>query len=230
MDPLESLERMANDISDRVSKGPSDDYYALLGIDAQASSAELRRAWRRLALRWHPDRAGAGATATFQLLSAAYQVLSDPVARAAYDRRHGVSVGRSGARSGDAVGAAPGSRRRAPSVMLSRLTGSLDALLACGIARRAEADVIELFLSPQEAAQGGMVKISMRVPVRCPACDAAEAAACARCGARRTIDELFSAWLAVPPGVADGALLAPSALLRGMVRPVSFRIRLGDAP
>jgi hypothetical protein len=116
--------------------------------------------------------------------------------------------------------------------MLSRLTGSLDALLACGLARRAEADIIELFLSAQEAAQGGMLKISMRVPVRCPACEAGEAgeaAACARCGARRTIDELFSAWLAVPPGVADGAVLAPSALLRGMVRPVSFRVRLGEA-
>ena len=64
-----------------------DDYYALLGIDAEADGAELRRAWRRLALRWHPDRAGPGATATFQKILAAYTVLSDPVARAAYDRR-----------------------------------------------------------------------------------------------------------------------------------------------
>ena len=47
-----------------------------------------------------------------------------------------------------------------------------------------------------------------------------------RCGGRGTIEELFSAWLAVPPGVADSALLAPSALLSGMVRPVAFRIRL----
>jgi DnaJ-class molecular chaperone len=60
--------------------GSSDDHYtpvtlarsafsfcssALLGIDAEADRAELRRAWRRLALRWHPDRAGPGATATF---------------------------------------------------------------------------------------------------------------------------------------------------------------------
>jgi curved DNA-binding protein CbpA len=65
-----------------------DDYYELLGVDSAITATELRRAWRRLALRWHPDRAGPEATATFQKLAAAYAVLSDPVARAAYDRAH----------------------------------------------------------------------------------------------------------------------------------------------
>ena len=64
-----------------------DDYHALLGVHPDADSDELRRAWRQLALRWHPDRAGDVAKATFQRLSAAYTVLSDPIARAAYDRR-----------------------------------------------------------------------------------------------------------------------------------------------
>ena len=207
---------------------PPDDFYTLLGIEVDASAAELRRAWRRLALRWHPDRAGPGATATFQMISAAYSVLSDPVARAAYDRRGGATTRRSGARSGDAVGARGARTQRAPGVMLSRLTGSLDALLACGIARRAEGDTIELFLNADEAAHGGMVTISMRVKIRCPDCDGNGAVSCVRCGAHRTVDELFSAWLAVRPGVADGTLLAPSALLRGMMRPISFRIRIRD--
>lgn len=194
-----------------------DDYYALLGIDANADGTQLRRAWRRLAVRWHPDRAGYAATATFQKIMAAYTVLSDPVARARYDRM----------RSGGAPGAsstAPG--RRAPSVMLRRVSGHLKALLACGFARRAEGDVIELFLSTKEASDGGMVTIAMHVPVRCPACAADAAGSCAKCGSTRIIDELFSAWLAVPPGVGDGAVLKPSALLPGMVRPVSFRVRL----
>jgi molecular chaperone DnaJ len=209
---------------------PSDDYYDLLGIAADADETEMRRAWRRLALRWHPDRAGPGATAIFQMLSAAYAVLTDPVARAAYDRRRRVTARRSDASSGDAVGAPPAGTRRTPGVMLRRLTGPLDALLACGVARHVGGDTIELFLDAQEAAQGGMVTISMRVPVRCPACEAGAAASCDRCGARGTIDELFSAWLAVPPGVADGSVLTPSALLRGMLRPVSFRVRVPAAP
>src|SRR5690349_6795557 len=64
-----------------------DDYYELLGVQPGADVKELRRAWRKLALLWHPDRAGAGATARFQKLAAAYAVLSNPLARAAYDRR-----------------------------------------------------------------------------------------------------------------------------------------------
>jgi len=114
-------------------------------------------------------------------------------------------------------------------VLLRRLSGSLNALLACGIARRTEGDVIELFLNEEEVSEGGMVTISMPVPVRCPACAADAAGSCARCGTKGTVDELFRAWLAVPPGVADGAVLAPSALLAGMVRPVSFRVRLHSA-
>lgn len=194
-----------------------DDYYALLGIDANADGAQLRRAWRRLAVRWHPDRAGHAATATFQKILAAYTVLSDPVARAKYDRM----------RSGGGTGASSSvTGRRAPSVMLRRVSGHLKALLACGIARRAEADVIELFLTAKEASDGGMVTIAMYVPVRCPACAGDAAQACAKCESKGTIEELFSAWLAVPPGAGDGVVLTPSALLPGMVRPVSFRVRL----
>jgi hypothetical protein len=103
--------------------------------------------------------------------------------------------------------------RRAPEVLLHRLSGPLEALLACGIARHAETGIIELFLEADEVREGGMVTISMRVPVRC--------------GDNRVVDELFSAWLAVRPGVADGTILVPSALLPGMVGEVRFRVRAG---
>jgi molecular chaperone DnaJ len=213
----------------RVGRDPLDDYYALLGIEADADDAKLRRVWRRLALRWHPDRAGSSATAMFQKISTAYAVLSDPTARAAYDRGRDAPVKRPAERAGGASTApSPAPRRRAPGVMLARLSGPLNALFACGVARRAERDVIELFINAQEAAQGGMVTISMRVLVRCPEC-AAEVTSCRRCGGKGATDELFSAWLAVPPEVADGAVLAPSELLRGMVRPVHFRMRVRGA-
>jgi hypothetical protein len=212
-----------------MGSGPWDDHYVLLGIDAKADRAEVRRAWRRLALRWHPDRAGPGATATFQKIAAAYAVLSDPIARAAYDRRRG-PTGRPTAGAVETKAAPPDPPPRpAPAVLLHRLSGPLNALLACGIARYAEGDAIELFVNAEEQSEGGMATISMYVPVRCPACAPGAAGPCARCGTKRTVDELFSAWLAVRPGVAEGTVLTPSTLLAGMVRPVSFRVRLDRA-
>lgn len=204
----------------------SEDYYALLGVNADADEGTLRRAFRRVALRWHPDRAGPSATATFQKISAAYHVLSDPLARAAYDRRRGTAARSSGGRSSAATSAPPTPQpRRAPGVMLTRVSGPLNALLACGVAELAEEGVIELFLNAQEATNGGMVTISMRVPVRCSACSPDATAPCSKCGGTRAIEELFSAWLAVPPEVTDGTILTPSVPLRGMLRPVSFRVR-----
>jgi DnaJ-class molecular chaperone len=73
-----------------------------------------------------------------------------------------------------------------------------------------------------------MATISMRVKIRCPDCDGPGSASCERCRGRGTVDELYSAWLAIRPGIADGTVVAPTGVLRGMVRPVSFRIRIRD--
>ena len=113
-----------------------------------------------------------------------------------------------------------------PAVKLSRLSGGIKGLLACGFARHAGNDIIELFLNADEVATGGMVTIAMRVPVRCPACAANPKAACNMCGGTRIVEDLFSAWLAIPPGVSDGEILPPSALLPGMIHRVLFRARV----
>src|SRR5688572_32096830 len=111
-----------------TSSPPDEDYYAVLGVDADADDEALRVTWRTLAARWHPDRAGAVAAATFQRISAAYEVLSDPLARMAYDRR------RRGARPAGAPTAAPRApvRAAAPGVMLSRLSKALHVLEMTG--------------------------------------------------------------------------------------------------
>ena len=198
------------------SRAVDDDYYARLGIAADADDEEVRRVWRKLALEWHPDRAGPGATERFQLISAAYAVLSDPEARAAYDRFRGATTKKA---------PAPAVGQRAPGVMLRRLSSPLNALLMRGVAQWAEGDMIELFVDAEEAKTGGMVTIPMRVQVRCSACDG-EAKPCTKCGGQRTVEDLFAAWLAIRPGVADGTILTPSAWLPGMVHPVYFRVRL----
>ncbi len=63
------------------------DYYDILGIGRNASEEEIKRAFRKLAFKHHPDHNhGDGAEEQFKEINEAYQVLSDPDKRAAYDR------------------------------------------------------------------------------------------------------------------------------------------------
>jgi len=66
-----------------------EDYYAILEISHTATHEDIRIAYRRLALKWHPDKNPnrlAEATKMFKKISTAYQKLSDPVKRSTYDK------------------------------------------------------------------------------------------------------------------------------------------------
>ncbi len=63
------------------------DFYALLGVSRDASDADIKKAYRKLAMDCHPDRNPApDAEARFKEITEAYEVLRDPQKRAAYDR------------------------------------------------------------------------------------------------------------------------------------------------
>jgi Ca-activated chloride channel family protein len=67
---------------------PEEDLYETLGVSPTAPQEEIKRAYRALARRYHPDSGSDVASAVhFQRVQSAYDVLSDPVKRRAYDRR-----------------------------------------------------------------------------------------------------------------------------------------------
>lgn len=176
------------------------DHYALLGVGRTADLPELRRAFRLLALRHHPDRAGPESTDAFQRIAEAYATLCDPKARARHDDRlrsvdtvdthkarppaasaateHGEFEGPGGRigwrrqRAGAArgPGSAKGELDDGLGAFLPRLSGALDALLAAGVARNLADLAIELWLLDHEAATGGVAAIDAVVAVVCPTC------------------------------------------------------------
>ena len=97
------------------------DHYDALGVDRKASQDEIKKAYRELARKWHPDRNpdDADAEERFKEIQHAYDTLSDPEKRKEYDAG-GMFAGGGfpgGFRPGAGAGASPTSKRRAVMVV-----------------------------------------------------------------------------------------------------------------
>ena len=70
------------------------DYYQILELDNNASATEIKKSYKRLALKYHPDKNlnDKNATKNFIKISEAYQVLSDPTQKELYDKNNCVSI------------------------------------------------------------------------------------------------------------------------------------------
>jgi molecular chaperone DnaJ len=143
------------------------DHYAELGVAHDASTEEIGRAFRRLAAKYHPDRnpGDKQAEGKFKRIAEAYNVLSDPKTRAAYDRggqeQVRVDTGFHGfdrtedifSRFGDIFGDLFGERMR------RRARPA-----------RGEDYEVEMPLTGEEAARGTRKTISVELPVTCEVC------------------------------------------------------------
>ena len=73
----------------RAARGPvdNDGFYKELGIEKSASESEIKKAYRKLAIKWHPDKCKASnANDIFSNISTAYEILYDEDSKRKYDR------------------------------------------------------------------------------------------------------------------------------------------------
>jgi molecular chaperone DnaJ len=162
------------------------DYYEILGVNHDADAAELKRAYRKLALELHPDRnPDKEAEARFKEASEAYQVLSDPEKRGLYDR-----FGHDGPRGGGFGGGFSnmGDIFSAFGDIFGDMFGGFGGG-ARGPARGADLETrVELTLA--EVAKGATKEIKVRRRVACSDCAGSGAAPgsarerCQQCGGR----------------------------------------------
>ncbi len=141
------------------------DYYQVLGVEKTASDAELKKAYRRLAMKYHPDRNpdSTDAEMHFKEAKEAYEVLSDPQKRAAYDQ-----FGHAGVEQGAGMGGGAGG--------FSDIFGDVFGDIFGGGRQGRErvfrgADLrYNLEMSLEDAVHGTSVKIKIPTMVECKKC------------------------------------------------------------
>jgi molecular chaperone DnaJ len=201
------------------------DPYAVLGVDRNAAEAEIKKAYRRLARKFHPD-VNAGDTAAkrkFQEIASAYEVLKDPKRRKHFDltgdtggppepgAAHPPGAGPSG------VGSPFGGAARGPSSfrwsgdfgdLFSDLFSGARAGNAPGFADEDDDAAAEITIPFRDAVLGGTIALQMRSPRRCPRCNGSGRTGGAACPACHGVGEMVSKErlsVRIPPGVATGS-------------------------
>jgi DnaJ-class molecular chaperone len=209
-----------------------EDHYTVLGLTPPVGSAEIRRAFRLLALRHHPDRAGPDATATFQRIAEAYRVLSDPGLRSTYDATHEATHrATSDARRGPAVGPGAGAPEplRSTTTLIPRLCDTLDALEARRIARVHASGLIDLHVTADEARGGGVAAISLPLTIPCPTCGgiaAPDSVWCRRCQFAGSVVEEVTLCVPIPAHARDGMTFNLELERLGDLPPMAVRLRV----
>ncbi len=146
-----------------------DDYYRALGLKPGCSEEEVRRAYKALVLKFHPDRGQGSDAARFRKVQEAYDILTDPEKSSEFkqrDKREGLHQQNI-------------RRRTRAEAVEDWLTHDQVEELARDLfgwqwpRYRASGGIVEIILTPEEARRGG--RIPLQVPVEYP---------CRECGGR----------------------------------------------
>jgi molecular chaperone DnaJ len=208
------------------------DFYQLLGVARDASDAEIKKAYRKLAMDFHPDRnRSPDAEVRFKEIAEAYEVLRDPQKRAAYDRygRAGVGAGAGG------FGFHHVDLSEALEIFMRDFGGisGLESIFGGGRAhaesRRGQDIRVTVKLTLGEVATGVKKSVKLRTLERCSTCSGSGAkpgtkpSTCTTCGGsgevRRAARSMFGQFVSVSPCptcAGEGQIVAePCEVCRG---------------
>ncbi len=194
------------------------DYYDVLGVAPGAGADEIRRAYRQLARRYHPDISGDDRGAAFLEVSRAYEVLRDPARRRSYDAN--LVTGSRADWLGDEI-----------AIDFPSVSSVLDRMRDSFFGGAPEASLsAEIVLTPQEAFWGALVPLHVPLRGTCPRCGGRGEVWsdwCAACGGGGEVTNSHEMRLRVPAGVREGARFRFSVAPTGAPQTfVDVRIRI----
>lgn len=215
-----------------------DDFYLLLGIGRDAGLTQIRRAYRRLSLRFHPEVAGEEGAEQFGRIREAYETLSHTTRRADYDRKLSAVGGRSLA--DEVLFNQPIDVMRDFGTVQPGTEQILAHILANFTHREPKSHPtrelnVEIALSAEQASKGGVVPLVVPVARVCPRCGGTGRTGfflCDACDGHGTLWQKATVDVHIPQEVADGAVIETSLRhlgIRNMWLKTHVRVSAGMA-